>query len=103
MLSDRWHDLVETTRTDSAVGITYAALGISSEAGEVANEAKKIIRNDNGSVTIERRNRIIDELGDLLWYTHLMMIELQVDEYEVFGKTQSKLLGRKENNTIKER
>lgn len=46
----------------------YPALGLAGEAGEVANDAKKIIRDDGGIVTTERRAKMILELGDTLWY-----------------------------------
>lgn len=38
-----------------------------SEAGEVVGAVKRIRRDDGGVLTIERRDKIIDELGDALW------------------------------------
>lgn len=49
-------------------GRQYARLGLFGEAGEIANQAKKILRDDNGQLTEERRVKLADELGDVLWY-----------------------------------
>jgi len=47
--------------------IFYAALGLG-EAGEVQNKVKKIVRDDGGELTEERRQAILKECGDTLWY-----------------------------------
>ena len=46
----------------------YQGLGLAGNAGELTNQEKKIIRDDGGQLTDDRKNRIIDELGDVLWY-----------------------------------
>ncbi|GAA2786055.1 nucleoside triphosphate pyrophosphohydrolase family protein [Saccharopolyspora taberi] len=48
--------------------LLYAALGLTNEAGEVAGEIKKAVRDDGGEITEQRREAVIDELGDVLWY-----------------------------------
>jgi NTP pyrophosphatase (non-canonical NTP hydrolase) len=48
--------------------LSYPALGLAGEAGEVAEHAKKVIRDDGGAVTEERRGALKKELGDVLWY-----------------------------------
>lgn len=48
--------------------LLYVALGLANEAGEAAGEIKKAVRDDGGEITPERRQAIIDELGDVLWY-----------------------------------
>jgi len=50
-----------------AAKVIYPALGLSGEAGEVANQVKKILRDNAGELTEERRTKIIDELGDVLY------------------------------------
>lgn len=46
----------------------YCALGLIGEAGEIANQVKKIWRDDDGVLTEDRRNKLRDEAGDVLWY-----------------------------------
>jgi NTP pyrophosphatase (non-canonical NTP hydrolase) len=42
-------------------GLVYLSLGLAGEAGEVANQAKKTIRDDSGIVTSSRREMVLDE------------------------------------------
>jgi NTP pyrophosphatase (non-canonical NTP hydrolase) len=56
-------------------GVLYTALGLG-EAGEVQNKVKKILRDDNGQITPERREAIAQELGGNLWYISQLATEL---------------------------
>lgn len=53
---------------DKDKNFIYPTLGLAGEAGEVAEKVKKIIRDDQGAVTDLKRDEIIKELGDVLWY-----------------------------------
>ena len=44
------------------------ALGLTGEAGELADKIKKVYRDDNGVFNQEKREAIAKELGDVLWY-----------------------------------
>lgn len=46
----------------------YPALGLIGECGEVAKKIKKLIRDDGGDMTEERKCAIAKELGDCCWY-----------------------------------
>lgn len=83
--------------------VTYTALGLAGEAGEVANEVKKVIRNDRGVVSIERREKLIDELGDCLWYIAACAEELDTDLEAIGRRNLDKLDQRKQTNQLKER
>lgn len=61
------------------LGLYYASLGLAGEAGEVAGKVSKIIRDDMGTVTEERRAALVSELGDVLWYVAALADELDAD------------------------
>lgn len=60
---------------DQAVRI--GLLGIAGEAGSIVSEAKKWFREDNLSEGL--RDRIREDLGDLLWYVALLARRLEID------------------------
>ena len=63
--------------------IEYNALAIAGEAGEVADHVKKMKRDDDGELTEERREVLIKELGDVLFYIASMARRLNVSMEEV--------------------
>jgi NTP pyrophosphatase (non-canonical NTP hydrolase) len=77
----------------------YAALGLG-EAGEIQNQVKKIMRDDDGIITEERRKNISKELGDLLWYVAITAQEFGLSLDAIAQQNIAKLAQRKENNTI---
>lgn len=83
-----------------AQGLMYVGLGLAGEAGEVANQIKKITRDDGGFVTDARRAKLFSELGDVIWYWLRACAELNFDPNEVILANQSKLGQRLTNGTI---
>lgn len=57
----------------------YPALGIIGECGEVAEKVKKLIRDDNGNMTPERKTAIAKELGDCCWYLANICCDTNLD------------------------
>jgi len=80
--------------------LAYPALGLAGEAGEVAEHAKKAIRDDGGSVSEERRGAIAKELGDVLWYLAQLASELDLDLDEVAQLNLDKLLSRQRRGVL---
>ena len=80
--------------------ITYPALGLAGESGEVCEKIKKCIRDDNGIVTPERRALLAKELGDVLWYVAALATELHLDLSQIAADNLAKLAARKANNRI---
>lgn len=78
-------------------GAVYLALGLNGEAGEVADEIKKIIRNDDGIITPERRAKLKLELGDVGWYWLRMIKEFGFTVDEVMEANIEKLSKRYEH------
>lgn len=69
------------TYPDAGANIVYPTLGLAGEAGEVAEKVKKLIRDDGGVMSDERRAALAAELGDVLWYVAQVATEagLQLD------------------------
>ncbi len=80
--------------------LAYPALGLAGEAGEVANDAKKVIRDDEGVVTDERRRRLAGEIGDVLWYVAQLATELDLDLEEIAAANLEKLRSRAQRGVI---
>ena len=75
--------------------ITYNALGITGEAGEIADHVKKMLRDDDGVLTPERREILKKECGDVLWYVANMARRLGVTLDEVGEANIKKIQDRK--------
>lgn len=80
--------------------LSYPALGLAGEAGEVAEHAKKTIRDDGGIVTDERRAAISKELGDVLWYVAQLASELELSLEEIAAENLEKLLSRQRRGVL---
>jgi NTP pyrophosphatase (non-canonical NTP hydrolase) len=80
--------------------LAYPALGLAGEAGEVAEHAKKAIRDDAGQVEPERRAAMAKELGDVLWYVAQIATELDLDLDEVAQANLDKLLSRQRRGVL---
>lgn len=81
-------------------GLAYVSLGLSAEAGEVANKVKKIIRDDNGVLSPERAESIGAELGDVLWYVAQIATELGVNLSDVAEQNLEKLQSRMDRGKL---
>ncbi len=80
--------------------MAYPALGLAGEAGEVAEHAKKAIRDDAGVVSEERREAMAKELGDVLWYVSQLASELGLELDEIAPANLEKLLSRQRRGVL---
>ncbi len=80
--------------------LEYLALGLSSEAGEVAGKIKKIIRDHGGAISEAARLELVDELGDELWYIAQLARLLQTDLSTVAQRNLDKLRSRSARGTL---
>ncbi len=80
--------------------LAYPALGLAGEAGEVANQAKKVIRDDASELTQERRAAMSKELGDVLWYVAQLATELDLDLDAVAAENLEKLASRNRRGVL---
>ena len=74
--------------------LEYPTLGLTGEAGEVANIVKKIQRDNSGIINDETRNKLKDELGDVLWYISACADELGLTLREIAEYNVQKLAKR---------
>ncbi|NQV12120.1 nucleoside triphosphate pyrophosphohydrolase family protein [Candidatus Uhrbacteria bacterium] len=81
--------------------IIYPTLGLVGETGEVADKIKKMIRDDGGMLTAERRELLKKELGDVMWYLAQLCTELGFDMDEIANQNLEKLFSRKERGVLK--
>lgn len=87
--------------TVSMTALSYCALGLCGESGEIAEKIKKIIRDNNGKITEEARQAIKKELGDPLWYIANMAHEFGFSLNEIAIGNIEKLQDRKNRNVLK--
>ncbi len=80
--------------------LAYPALGLCGEAGEVAEHAKKAIRDDDGHVSDERRAAMAAELGDVLWYVAQLASELELELEQIAQANLAKLRSRQQRGVL---
>lgn len=90
----------ETAVFPKDLGIVYTTLGLTSEAGEVADKVKKVIRDNDGVFTEEIRDAIKRELGDVLWYVSGLAWELGYTLEDVAATNIIKLSSRFQRGQI---
>ena len=93
-------DLYENLASQTAIfpkekALEYLALGLTSEAGEVAGKVKKLIRDGKGD-----KKAIASEIGDVLWYCAMLAKETDVPLNEIMKENLRKLHSRKERGTL---
>jgi NTP pyrophosphatase (non-canonical NTP hydrolase) len=79
----------------------YLTLGLTGEAGEIANKVKKFIRD--GAVKdeyLEKRIQIGYEIGDVLWYCAVLAEELEMNLGHIMENNLQKLADRKKRGTL---
>ena len=80
--------------------IIYPTLGLTGEAGEVANKVKKIIRDGSNSKDEKLVSEIKAEIGDCLWYIAVLANDFDIKLSDIASTNLEKLANRKKNNTI---
>ena len=80
--------------------IIYPTLGLTGEAGEVANKVKKIIRDGTNKNNENLVQEISAEIGDCLWYISVLADDIGVKLSDIANNNLIKLANRKKNNTI---
>jgi NTP pyrophosphatase (non-canonical NTP hydrolase) len=102
MLISEYQELSRRTATYPCAGdnIVHPPLGLAGEAGEVAEKVKKLLRDDDGVMSRERREALAGELGDVLWYVAQVATEAGLDLEEIAQGNLDKLLSRQRRGVL---
>ena len=102
------HDAMKTAvYPDYRDNLIYPTVLLTGEAGELANKVGKLIRDSNyvaGQnclLTLEQRESLIKELGDVLWCVAALADELGYDLQYVAEVNLDKLQGRLFRGTLR--
>lgn len=98
-INDYQDQAVDTAIYPNSARLTYPALGLTGEAGEVADKVKKIIR-DGTELTPELRLEIAKEVGDVLWYIAAISRDLGYDMQTIAMMNIQKLNSRKARGVL---
>ena len=90
----------ETAAYPRDMKIIYPTLGLTGEAGEVADKVKKVIRDNGENFSAERRLEIAKEIGDVLWYIAVLSDDIGYPLEEVAKMNYEKLHSRKARGVI---
>lgn len=93
-MNDYQNQASRTAIYNDADVIIYPALGLVSEAGEVAGKVKKVLRDHNGNFSPEDRWAIADEIGDVLWYIAALCFDMGTPLEVVAQRNLDKLNSR---------
>lgn len=86
-------------RDDKMLALAYVSLGLG-EVGEFQGKVKKIIRDEAGVISPEKREALAHELGDILWYVANAAAELGYDLEWVARENMEKLASRAERGVL---
>lgn len=79
---------------DDFKDLLHWVLGLTGEAGEVAEKLKKIVRDKNSVVSQEDKIEMAKELGDVLWYLAVFAHDLGVPLSQIAEENITKLKSR---------
>jgi NTP pyrophosphatase (non-canonical NTP hydrolase) len=92
---------IETAFYPGRDAYAYLGLGLTGEAGEVAEKFKKIIRDKEGMLDLQDRDAIAKELGDVLWYVANIANELSYRLSDIAVMNLAKLASRADRGVLK--
>lgn len=78
----------------------HLLLGLSGEAGEIAEKSKKIVRDKDSDFSQWEKEDIIKELGDVMWHVAVIADYFGISLEEVGEKNIAKLADRLKRGVI---
>jgi NTP pyrophosphatase (non-canonical NTP hydrolase) len=104
MTFDDYQARAKTTSTLDPKSVTtpyYFGLGLTGEAGEIAEKLKKVIRNHDNDMSKLDVDDFKKELGDVLWYLAMLSSQVGLSFEDVAQTNLAKLADRKARGVIK--
>ena len=95
--SDYQNKACTTAIFPKETALAYLTLGLAGEAGEIANKAKKLIRDGDNPA---KRAEITKELGDVCWHIAVLSKELGANLGKVMEDNLEKLADRKSRGQL---
>lgn len=80
--------------------IIYPTLGLTGEAGECSDKVKKVIRDNNGEFTLEKKVEIAKEIGDVLWFCAALANDIGFDLETIGQMNYDKLCSRQKRGML---
>lgn len=78
----------------------YPAMGLSEEAGEATGKLAKVIRDNEGIIPDDKKELLVKELGDVMWFVAELCTLFNVSIEDVMQQNIDKLTSRRERNKI---
>ena len=99
-LNEYQQKALETAVYPQEYKVIYPALGLTGEAGECSDKVKKVIRDNNGEFTIEKKVETAKEIGDVLWYCATLANDIGFDLETIGQMNYDKLHSRQERGML---
>lgn len=80
--------------------LSHWVLGVTGEAGEIAEKVKKIIRDKDGHLDEDAKTELAKEIGDVLWYLAVLSEYLGVKFDDIATGNIAKLRSRQARGVL---
>lgn len=80
--------------------LAHWVLGVTGEAGEIAEKVKKIIRDKDGHLDDDAKTELAKEIGDVLWYLAVLSEYLGVKFDDIATANITKLRSRQARGVL---
>lgn len=80
--------------------LSYCSIALCEESGEVAGKVKKLLRDDNGNLTPERKRAIAEEVSDVLFYLDWVAFNVGYNLQDCYDIGKAKFDSRKARGTL---
>jgi len=97
---DKLSGITDALQLQQYLELDYVCQGLAGESGEILNQTKKIIRDDDFEITKGKATKILDELGDVMWYASEICNILGVSLVDVMRGNMEKLKSRQERGKL---